>query len=158
MTDDIKKHAESPTDNQVGEEIEKLKAKCDEYLNGWKRERADFLNYKKDEMERIGQLAKYANEEIIINLLPILDNLCLAAKHINDPGVNQIKKQLEDFLKKEGIEAIETLGKKFDPNTMDAIEDVQAQEGESGVVIEELQRGYTMHGKLIRPARVKISK
>jgi len=132
--------------------VEELKKKCDEYLSGWKRERADFLNYKKDEMERIGQLVKYANEEIILKLLPVLDNLCLAAQHIKDDGVLQIKKQLEDFLKKEGIEAVESVGKKFDPNTMEAVE------GEGETVLEETQRGYTMHGKLIRPAKVKISK
>ncbi|MCX6719744.1 MAG: nucleotide exchange factor GrpE [Candidatus Staskawiczbacteria bacterium] len=113
--------------------------KEEEYLNGWKRERADFLNYKKDEMERIDQLVKYANEEIILNLLPILDNLCLAAQHINDPGVNQIKKQLEDFLKKEGIDPIETIGKQFDPNTMEVVEEVEGNE--PGVVTEETQKG-----------------
>lgn len=142
------------------EEIEELKAKAEEYLNGWKRERADFLNYKKEEMERIGSLIKYANEEIILNLLPILDNLCLAASHIKDEGVTQIKKQLEDFLKKEGIEPVKTIGDpstgseqvKFDPNTMEAVE------GEGETVSEELVRGYTMHGKLIRPAKVRVTK
>jgi len=133
-------------------ETEELKKKCDEYLNGWKRERADFLNYKKDEMERIGQLVKYANEEIILKILPILDNLCLASAHIKDDGLVQIQKQLEDFLKKEGIEAIEVIGKKFDPTTMEAVE------GDGDTVSEETQRGYTMYGKLIRPAKVKISK
>lgn len=151
-------------------ETEELKKKCDEYLNGWKRERADFLNYKKDEMERIGQLVKYANEEIILKLLPILDNLCLADSHIKDEGLDQIKKQLEDFLKKEGIEAIEVVGKKFDPATMESVGESESSPspelgeklGEtpaiSGTVAEEVQCGYTMHGKLIRPAKVKISK
>jgi molecular chaperone GrpE len=126
--------------------------KEEEYLNGWKRERADFINYKKDEMERIGQLVKYANEEIILNLLPILDNLILAQSHISDQGLSQVVKQFQDFLQKEGIEPIETVGKEFDANTMEAVE------GEGNTVAEETQRGYTMHGKLIRPAKVKISK
>ena len=138
--------------NKELKETEELQKKCEEYLNGWKRERADFLNYKKEEMERIGQLIKYANEEIILKLLPVLDNLCLAAKHIKDEGILQIKKQLEDFLAKEGIEAIETVGKEFDPGTMEAID------GEGDTVAEEVQRGYTLHGKVIRPAKVKISK
>jgi molecular chaperone GrpE len=142
---------------QENKELEELKTKCDEYLNGWKRERADFLNYKKEEMERIQQLVKYANEEIILKLLPVLDNLCLAAQHISDPGINQIKKQLEDFLRKEGIEEIETLGKTFDPNVMDAVDEVESEE-KSDTVVEEVQKGYTMHGKIIRPAKVKISK
>jgi molecular chaperone GrpE len=133
-------------------DVEELKNKAEEYLNGWKRERADFLNYKKDEMERIGQLVKYANEEIILNILPILDNLSLAESHIKDPGLSQIKKQLEDFLQKEGIEPIEVLGKPFDPNTMEAVE------GDGETVSEEIQRGYTLHGKIIRVAKVKITK
>jgi molecular chaperone GrpE len=163
------------------EKIAELEKKSEEYLNGWKRERADFLNYKKDEMERIGNLIKYANEEIILKLLPVLDNICLAEKHIKDEGLTQIKKQLEDFLKKEGIEPIEVVGKPFDPNIMEAVGEVDESEKskktdklnenndntetdglpmsiQSGAVIEEIQLGYTLHGKLIRPARVKISK
>jgi molecular chaperone GrpE len=95
--------------------------------------------------------------------LPVLDNLCLAVRHISDPGVEQIKKQLEDFLAKEGIEPVEALGKKFDPNTMEAVgaasqsEASLAPEGRE-TVSEETQKGYTLHGKLIRPAKVKVAK
>jgi len=143
-------------------ELEELKNKSEEYLNGWKRERADFLNYKKEEMERIGQLVKYANEELILDILPILDNLSLAENHIKDQGLTQIKKQLEDFLKKEGIEPIEVISKNFDPNTMEVIEEIENSglpvSAKSGEVTEEVQRGYTMHGKLIRPAKVRVTK
>jgi len=140
-------------------ELEELKAKSEEYLNGWKRERADFLNYKKDEIERLGNLIKYANEDLILKIIPILDNIYLAEKHpvtstgqAFHEGVTLIRKQLEDLLQKEGIEPIEVLGKKFDAATMEAVE------GDGETVSEELQRGYTMHGKLIRVAKVKISK
>lgn len=160
MDEDTKK-GEVKKDESVSE-VDELKKKCDEYLNGWKRERADFLNYKKDEMERIGQLIKYANEEIILKLVPVLDNLILASEHVKDEGVMQIKKQLEDFLQKEGINPIEVVGKQFDPNIMEAIEEVEnsgsPSSAESGVVAEEVQRGYTFHDKLIRPAKVKIYK
>jgi molecular chaperone GrpE len=131
-------------------QIEELKQKCEEYLNGWKRERADFINYKKEETERISGFMKYANEEIVLKLLPVLDNLLLAQAHINDDGLMQVIKQFEDFLKQEGIEPIEVLDKPFDPNTMDAVD------GEGETVSEEVQRGYTMHKKLIRPAKVKL--
>jgi len=136
----------------IEQQIEELKAKCDEYLNGWKRERADFINYKKEEGERISTLAKFANEELILNILPILDHLILASAHIKDEGLDMVIKQFQDFLAKEGIEPIEVAGKDFDPNTMDAVD------GEGEKVSEELQRGYTLHGKLIRPARVKLTK
>lgn len=144
---------------------EELEKKCEEYLNGWKRERADFLNYKKEEMERISNLVKYANEDLILKLLPVLDNFCLAEKHIPDNeefknGFEQIKKQLEDFLQKEGIEAIEVIGKDFDPNLMEAVGESSGSpsSAESGTVVEEVQRGYTMHDKLIRPAKVRVTK
>lgn len=161
MVDEAKKEETSFAKASEGE-IADLKKKCDEYLNGWKRERADFINYKKDEAERIGQLVKYANEEIILKILPILDNLCMAADHIKDNGLTLIKKQLEDFLAKEGVEPIETIGKIFDPSTMESVGEVESG-GVSDIpptntVAEEIQRGYTMHGKLIRVARVKIAK
>jgi len=159
---------EEPKLEELKKELEETKAKCEEYLNGWKRERADFLNYKKDEMERIGELSKYANTEIILKIISILDNIYLAELHVPAElkyhkwieGFNQIKNQLCDFLTKEGIEPIETLGKPFDPNTMESVG--EALEGptlhQSGMVAEEVQRGYTMYGKLICPAKVKVSK
>ncbi|MFH1967946.1 MAG: nucleotide exchange factor GrpE [bacterium] len=160
-------------------ELEECRKKAEEYLNGWKRERADFLNYKKEEMERIGHLVKYSNQEIILNILPILDNICLAESHIPPEFANtgdlrennwiegflQIKKQLSDFLQKQGIEAIEVMGKEFDPTTMEAVAeidclrpDLKQKEPKPGIVLKEIQRGYTLHGKIIRPAKVKISK
>jgi len=147
-------------------DLESAKAKCEEYLSGWKRERADFLNYKKDEIERSADLVKYSNEELILKIIPILDNIYLAESHMPEElkghqwikGFQHIKNQLRDFLKKEGIEDIKTIGEVFDPNTMEAVEEIESKEAEPGIVIEEAQRGYTMYGKLIRPARVKISK
>jgi molecular chaperone GrpE len=151
------------------DKLKALELKCEEYLNGWKRERADFLNYKKDEMERISELAKYANTEIILKIIPILDNIYLAESHVPEElkenkwinGFNQIKNQLADFLSKEGIEPIETVGKLFDPNTMESVGEadlVKSDLTKSGTVAEEVQRGYTMDGKIIRVAKVKISK
>jgi molecular chaperone GrpE len=174
-----KKKEQSATAKDPADEMEELKKKCEEYLNGWKRERADFLNYKNQETERIANLLKYANEELILNLLPILDNFCLAEKHISDTeesaGFLQIKKQLEDLIAKQGIEVIEVMDKPFDPNTMEAvgevptdaksIKDAVAEEvggsprpPETELVVEEVQRGYTMYGKIIRPAKVKVTK
>ncbi|MBI2049854.1 MAG: nucleotide exchange factor GrpE [Candidatus Staskawiczbacteria bacterium] len=156
--------------------LEECQKKQEEYLNNWKRERADFLNYKKNEMERIGVLGSYLKEEIILRVLPILDNIELAEKKLPDKlkkgegenpqavewtkGFLQIKKQIEEFLKKEEIEEIKTAGQKFNPNTMEASEEVRegATPAESGMVTEELQKGYTMNGKVIRPAKVKITK
>jgi len=163
MEKDTKK-IENNEIEELQKQLQEAKTKCEEYLNGWKRERADFLNYKKDEMEKIGQLVKYANEELILKIIPILDNIYLAESHVPAElkdhkwieGFNQIKNQLSDFLLKEGIEAIKTVGEKFDPNTMEAVGEAEGKE--KNVVVEEAQRGYTMHGKIIRPAKVKVSK
>lgn len=150
-------------------EFEACKQKCEEYLNNWKRERADFLNYKKDEMERMAMLGKYAKEDMILKILPILDNIELAEKHSDilqnvgmsewTKGFLQIKKQAEELLKKEGIEEIETIGQKFDPTTMEIVDEVLSIEYKvSGIVVEEVQKGYKMEEKVLRPSKVKVSK
>ncbi len=176
--DKIKEKEDDKSQKPVSEEqglIEELKRQKEEYLNGWKRERADFLNYKKDEMERIGELIKYANEELILKILPILDNFTVAEKNIpedsknneNVKGLLQINQQIKDFLKSQGIEEIKTVGERFNPNFHEAIGETEVTENggptpeeskESGIITEEAQKGYTLFGRVIRPAKVKINK
>lgn len=148
MQDEIK--------NTEPNELEECKKKSDEYLNNWKRSAADFINYKKDEVERAGLLVKYAKEDMFFNLLPIIDSIYLASAAFGKDGFTPIQKQIEEFLKKEGIEATEAVGQKFNPETMEIVEEVE--EGESGVVVAELQKGYIINGKVMRPAKVKVSK
>ena len=156
------------------EECQRLK---DEYLQGWQRARADFLNYKKEEMERIAGFMAYANEELILKILPILDNFEIVEKKLpenlkneeNVKGILQVKIQLQDFLKNQGIEEIKKAGEKFDPNLHEAVEEVEeiepsfakASEGKdikSGIIVEEIQKGYKINGRLLRPAKVKVVK
>jgi len=159
--DDIKKEEEVPTN-----ELEECKKKCDEYLNSWKRERADFLNYKRDEIEKIGLLARYTKEETLLKMFPILDSIYWAEKHVPDElkshnwieGFLQTKKQIDTFLQKEGIEKIEAMDKPYDPNVMEAVEEVDNKEMQPNMVVEEVQKGYMMDGKVLKPAKVKISK
>ena len=154
-------------------ELEELKKKLEdcqkqkeEYLAGWQRARADFLNYKKEEMERIKEILKYGNENLILKILPILDNFEKAEKEIPDDkkndklleGLFQIKTQFQDFLKNQGIEEIKTIGKKFDPNFQEVVQELEKKGVESGIVIGETQKGYTIHGKVLRPAKVKVAK
>ncbi|KKP30978.1 MAG: Protein GrpE [Parcubacteria group bacterium GW2011_GWC2_32_10] len=145
-------------DNIDNNEADELKKKADEYLNNWKRERADFVNYKKDELERTLSLIKHSSEKFVVNLLPILDNLYLAQKHLSDNGLSQVIKQFEEFLKKEGIEPIETDGKMFDPNVMEVVAEIEDEGKESGTVAEEMQKGYKLNEKVLRPAKVSIAK
>lgn len=147
----------------INKECEKKK---EEYLAGWQRARADFLNYKKEEMQRIGALVGMSQAEIILKLLPILDNFDIIEEKLSDDlknnsevkGVLQIKTQIQDFLKKYGIEEVKSLGKKFDPNFHEVVEQVETKEKESGVIVKEIQKGYTLQGKIIRAAKVRVSK
>ena len=160
------------------EECQKLK---DEYLAGWQRARADFLNYKKEEIERIEEILKYAGVGLILKILPILDNFEVAEKklaenlkvdelrssspfadaRVNDENVKgllQIKNQILDFLKNQGVEEIKCLGQKFDPNFQEVVEEVAVKDKAPGTIIEEIQKGYKISGRLLRPARVKVIK
>jgi len=155
-------------------QLEECQKKKDEYLAGWQRERADFLNYKKEEIERIGEILKYAGEGLILKILPILDNFDLIARQnfLSEnlsgqekeridkiiQGFVQIKIQFQDFLKNLGVEEIKSVGDKFDPNFQEVIEEIKTKDKESGIVIEEIQKGYKLHGKVLRPAKVKIVK
>jgi len=152
------------------EDSKKLLEDCqkqrDEYLAGWQRARADFLNYKKEEIERIQTLIEYANEDVVLRILPFLDNMELAEKHLPKDlkdneyikGVLQIKAQFAGFLKEQGVEPIETLDKKFDPALHEVMEEVEVKGKEPGTITEEVQKGYMIGQKLLRPTKVKIAK
>lgn len=161
------------SEEDLKKEIEDLKNKLkefenlkNEYLAGWQRARADLLNYKKEELERVGNLIRYASEGILLNILPILDNFEIAEKNLpeelknneNIKGFLLIKKQLIDFLKTQGIEEIDVLGKKFDPAFCEVVEEVETNEKETGTVVEEIQKGYKINGRVLRPAKVKVAK
>ena len=126
-----------------------------EYENARKRLEKDKLDF-----------LKYANEALILELLPILDNLEIAEKHIKEAkdfkavqeGVDMIQLQMQEFLKDIGIERIKTVGEKFDPNVHDPIETEESKDKDDGLVLAELKPGYRFNGKLLRPALVKISK
>ena len=151
---------------ELKKELEICQKKRDEYLSGWQRARADFINHKKEELERMGEIVKFATEEMILRALPILDNFYLIEKRLpenlkedeNVKGILQVKNQLLEFLKSHGVEEIKCQGQKFDPNFQEAVEMVEKEDVESGQVIEEVQKGYTLNSKVIRPAKVKVVK
>lgn len=132
--------------------------KEEEYLNNWKRERADFINYKKDEAERTMNLVNFAKEKFVLKLLPVIDNIYLAQSHLKDDGLAQIIKQFEDFLVKEGVSVIETAGKQFDPNFHEVVNHTEKEGAQPEEIVQELQKGYMMGEKVLRPAKVVIAK
>ena len=175
MAEDLKKKLEEGREKESAEELKKKLEDCqkksEEYLAGWQRARADFLNYKKEEMERIGEILKYVVEELILKILPILDNFEISEKKLPEDlknnesvkGILQMKNQISDFLKNQGVEEIKSVGQKFDPNFMEVVEMVEpasaeASAGTSGIVIEEIQKGYKINGRLLRPTKVRVTK
>ena len=152
--------------NEIERQLEECQKLRGEYLAGWQRARADFLNYKKEEMERIGEFFKYANLNLILKFLPILDNFEIAEKKLpenikneeNVKGILQIKNQILDFLKNQGVEEIKSVGEKFDPNFQEVVEEVEIKNKEPGTIIEEVQKGYKINGRLLRPAKIKVIK
>lgn len=167
--DEIKRMKDKVRNIWVIDAIEMLEKenKTDEYLNNWKRCQADFENYKKDQEKGMEEFRKFANMDVILQILPVLDNFNVSLEHVPESekesawvtGITLIKKQLEDVLKNNGVEEIEVKeGDKFDPSLHEAITDAkQRTESESTNRIKKIvQRGYKIDGKVIRPARVVV--
>lgn len=146
--------------------IEDMEKKMEEYLNGWKRAKADYLNLKKENDANQKEVMGYAFAATIIQFLPVYDNLEIAFKHVPKDlekiewvkGIENIKKQCESVLKEMGVERIKTIGEKFDTQFHEAMAEEKKEGIEAGVIFEEMQSGYTMHGKTIIPAKVKVGK
>ena len=146
-----------------------IEDKAQEYLDNWKRERADFVNYKKDETKRMTEFIKFSTEGIIMELIDVIDGIEVARKNVPDEeglkgwldGFDGALDRLGKFLEKFGVERMKVDGPstnsgqvKFNPLLHEAVE-VRDKDGDK---IEEVRSGYTMHGKVIRPARVRIIK
>ena len=133
----------------------------DEYLAGWRRTKADLDNYRREEMKRLEETVKYGNNELIKDLLPVLQSLSLALNSFNEEaksGVALIKGQFDDVLKRRGVTKIEVeLNKPFDPRLHEALFESEF-DGDEGIVLEVLEDGYMLYGRVLQPAKVKISK
>ena len=145
--------------NKPNSESEDLTLKCEEYLNGWKRAKADFLNYQKDEAKRFETIIKFGNESLLRELITVVDSFDLAlAAHPTEKGFYMVQSQLEDIMKKNGLEKlVVAVGQTFDPALHEAVAEVEATQ-QANTIVEVVETGYTLHGKLLRPARVKVSK
>jgi len=147
----------------------KLKAKeaeAADYLHTLKRLKADFENFKKRMVKEQTQFLEMASQNIIMHLLPILDNLeraLEASRENKNPdnllkGVEMIHSQLKTILDREGLKTIDPLGEKFDPLRHEALMQVESDEHEEDTVVEVFLKGYVLKGNLLRPATVKVSK
>lgn len=160
IKNDNQKTAENDGDSG---EMEKIKKERDEYLDGWQRARAELINYKKDESKRFETFKNFANETIVRDLISVLDSFDLAIAALEkdgkaEKGIYLIKSQIEDSLKNYGLGKIMvSTGQIFDPLVHEAVAEIDSDKP-SGTIIEEIERGYLLNGKLLRPARVKIAK
>lgn len=155
--------APEPDIRELEAKLEAALKEKEDYLAGWQRAKADYANYKKEESRRLEDIAKYANGELIREMVTVLDNFDLGLRALEkagpvEKGVYMIRAQIEDVLKRQGLERIPVrIGEPFDPALAEAIADAPSDKP-PGSVIEEIEPGYRLHGKVIRPARVRISK
>ncbi|GEB76235.1 nucleotide exchange factor GrpE [Sporolactobacillus inulinus] len=146
-------------------EIEALKKKNDELTNRMLRMQADFDNFRKRTNKEKTDSRKFRAQDLVSDMLEILDNFqrALAVETTSEDGqslkkgMEMVLSKLEDALKKEGVEEIPSLNQPFDPNVHQAVMQEESPEHESGTVIQVLQVGYTLNGRVIRPAMVKVS-
>ena len=144
-------------------EIEKLQKRCDEYLEGWKRAKADYLNYKKEVEKNQKEMVEFASAAMIVQIIPIYSNFKKAfeaKEQKNDDwilGIQQIKKQLKEFLNKLGITEIKTIGEKFNPEQHESISKEKQEGKKSDIIIKEVEPGYLLNDKVLMPAKVVIS-
>ncbi len=157
---DTKKPNDNTKDKTLGStqenQVADLKKQIEDLTNKWKRALADYQNLEKRTIVQRQDAAKYASQEIVTKLLFVLDILEQAEKHIKDQGLTLAVKGFKDVLNGEGIVKIDVLHKKFNPTEMDCVEVVEGNEDDQ--VVEEVRPGYRMADKIIRVARVKVSK
>jgi molecular chaperone GrpE len=146
---------------KLEEKEKEAKDNYDRYL----RAVAELDNYKKRAAREKADILKYGKEEIIKDILPFLDNLDRALEHTggNDAqafkeGVVMIQDQLLCCLKKHGVEKIESIGANFDPNFHEAMMQMDSKDHEDNKVVNEMQKGYLLNGRLLRPSRVCVCK
>jgi molecular chaperone GrpE len=138
------------------EDIETIKKQAEEYLNGWKRAKADYLNLKKEMEAQNKEIKEWLSKVFLLPLLEIMDNFDRAGTL--EAGIENIKKQFKDFLAAQRVEPLKTEGEKFDPMKHEAVESIDGPPEKSGLIAEEIQKGYLIGDEVLRPAKVKVYK
>jgi molecular chaperone GrpE len=147
-------------------ELEEQKAKAAEYLDGWQRARAEFANYKKRIEKEQEEMIKSANGAFISRLLPVMDDFERAFQTLPLDlisltwleGIALIQRKLQILLEQEDVAVIETEGQIFDPTLHQAVTHEESEEHEEGQIIGEVQKGYKMGDKVLRPSLVRVAK
>jgi molecular chaperone GrpE len=163
-------HKKKKKKDEASEELHKALEEKEESLkelnNKYLYLQADFENFKRIKAKEKQDLLKFGNEVLVKELIPVIDNLERAIEHAekSEEGkgiVEGVQITLNEFLKvleRSGVERIDAIGKKFDPNFHEALFQEEREDMEPDTVTSELQKGYTLNGRLLRPARVAVSK
>ncbi|HZD10118.1 MAG TPA: nucleotide exchange factor GrpE [Candidatus Binatia bacterium] len=149
----------------IEEQLANAEARAAEYLEGWQRARAEFSNARKRMDRDRAEARRNATIEVVSRLLPILDDFERALDSVPEEvaantwfeGVALVYRKLRSILETVDIERIEALGQPFDPNLHEAVLQEESDEHESGIVIKELQKGYRLNDRVIRPAMVVVA-
>lgn len=138
--------------------LAKTKEEADQYLNGWKRAKADYANLERQVERQREDWAHFASVSCVQAFLPVYESLLQAAMRENaDEGLIRIRDQMQAALKTLGVEAMETIGTMPDPMLHEVIGRDKKDDVESGVIIQEAQQGFMIHGKVLRFAKVIVA-
>ena len=162
--DEVEDTVDSGDDSLSEEEL--LKSELEKANDRYLRLQAEYANFRRRTDEEKTKIYRLGNERLIVELLPILDNFGRAMENMaeNDvsksylEGVEMIRKSFLQVLEKEGLECIEACGKNFDPESHHAVLTEESEDKTPGIILEELQKGYKLKDKMIRPTMVKVSK
>lgn len=151
--------------DQGQDELARLKTEVEETQQRFVRAQADFDNFRRRTQKEKEELAKYASMKLVTELVPVIDNFERAMATVPEgtesesfsKGIQMIFRQLETVLNNEGLTAMDTVGQPFNPEFHQAIMQVESDEYEEGTVVEEVQKGYMLKDKVLRPAMVKVS-
>ncbi len=150
---------------KLREKLKKCEVEKKDYLDGWQRMRADYANARKEDDNRRGEMIKFASEGLVEDLLPVLDSFSMAFANKEAwekvdanwrKGVEYIHAQILSVLESRGLQEIGIVGEKLDPRNHIATEVVPTEDtGKEDTISEVVQKGYRLHSKVIRPAKVK---
>lgn len=150
---------------QLEQTLDEVEQERDEFKDRMMRVAADFENFKKRSKRNEKELRKYGVKGLASDLLPTIDNLERALEHADSSdegsiidGVEMVVRQLHTTLEKHGVEVFDATGEQFNPEHHEAIQQVETPDHESGEVLEQFQRGYFLHDRLLRPALVSVAK
>jgi molecular chaperone GrpE len=150
---------------ELKEELARKEKESTDNYDKYLRAVADLDNYKKRAIREKVEIIKYGKEDVIKDILPFVDSLDRALAHADSSdvqsfkeGIKLIQEQLLSCLKKHGVEKIDSVGLDFDPNFHEAMMQVESEEHEENKVVNEVQKGYLLNGRLLRPSKVCICK